>query len=68
MMRDSGSVKLYWSLACGSGRWRCRRTPAWLAAGALGFGFPCVLFGFVLGLFGRLALLQPVLQDLLGLG
>jgi len=41
--------------------------PAGLAAGLLGFGLACLELGFICGLFGRIALLGPGLQDLLGL-
>ncbi len=58
MMRDSGSVKLYWSLACGSADGGVGGRPRGLRPEALGFGLPLALLGFVLSLLGRLPFLS----------
>ncbi len=67
-MRDSGSVKLYWSLACGSadggvgGRPRGLRPERWALA------CRSRVLGFVLSLLGRLPFLSVCLEHFLGLG
>jgi hypothetical protein len=67
-MRESGSVRLTWSLGPGAGRRRLRRPAARLAAGRRHLLLARLELGLVLGLRARKPLLGPRLDRRLGRG
>ena len=67
-MRESGSVKLYWSLSRGSGVGGLGVAPSGLLSFSGRFLFSFSQFGFVFGLFRFVASLGASFQHLPGFG